>query len=1053
MNRASAPATAPRTARSTGRPWSGASVPTVIVAAAGYGKTAWMESACSGRRVRVFHADELESLDLGGHEREVEGDAPSTVVVEDLHRLPQRGQLAWAEGLAALAREVPLILTSRQPLGARLRSSLPGPVFDVGPRDLSLSPAAISTILRDDYGLKDPELPSRVLALTSGWPTLVHLAADSVARRPSEDLCTALSRPGATAATWMDNEVVSGLPSEVVDLLTAMSWFDILTSDLVTQVLVAHDAAGWAADVFTDLVVAGLLVPHPRCELLGREGHRIVPVLRSLLSTRDASARSPASRLKRAADWYLTHEFPFAAVEAYARGGFTKEAELVLAGRGSAMIAQGDAGEIVKLVSDRRLDPSATHGTEDGIWRTLAEAHHISGRLPDALGAFAPLARAADRDGWDAGLAARLAAVHYSQGSLVQARDTLDHVARETLPDDGDGIRWRATRVNVAAMLGDDVQALELAEQALRLAQQSGSPADLTTAHQAIARTSAGSGKSTHLQMALVEARRAGDAVSMARILGNQSYTLLAAARFEDAVATSRDAVRAAELVLPMGALVAALHNLAEALTRTGEYAEARDHLRRSVAVSQRLGPNRAAASLCGLGDVYRALGHREQGRAAYEEGVRLARTSHELQVLVPALAGLARLVVDDSPDEARLAAEEARDLAPPDLAPYALIALGWVEAAVGDRCRASELAHDAAACARNEQALDLLAEALELSGETTDPVTASVHLNEALSIWREGGAHPDASRIEVLLGRLDGADRAARARGRKAAERLRRLGVTTVNGWPLGDDAAGKGVSVSVLGPFEVTVGGRPVPLQAWKSRQARTLVKILAGRRGRPVSRAHLSELLWPDDDPVKTSHRLSVLLATVRNVLDPRRAWPADHYISSDARGVWLDLRRVGVDADDVLVDAEHGSTLLAAGDVAAAQELLASVDDRYRGGPFEDEPEEEWAQDLREEIRAAWLRSLRHLATLATKEGRSNDASALLTRLLSVDPYDERVHRGLVRNLVRAGRHGEARRAFERWTRAMRALDAPTPDPAELRPVTRQAPEPRLVMTPR
>jgi hypothetical protein len=35
-------------------------------------------------------------------------------------------------------------------------------------------------------------------------------------------------------------------------------------------------------------------------------------------------------------------------------------------------------------------------------------------------------------------------------------------------------------------------------------------------------------------------------------------------------------------------------------------------------------------------------------------------------------------------------------------------------------------------------------------------------------------------------------------------------------------------------------------------------------------------------------------------------------------------------------------------------------------------------------------------------------------------------------------VRAGRHGEARRAFERWRLAMRDIDAPAPDPRLLEP---------------
>ena len=95
-----------------------------------------------------------------------------------------------------------------------------------------------------------------------------------------------------------------------------------------------------------------------------------------------------------------------------------------------------------------------------------------------------------------------------------------------------------------------------------------------------------------------------------------------------------------------------------------------------------------------------------------------------------------------------------------------------------------------------------------------------------------------------------------------------------------------------------------------------------------------------------------------------------------------------------------------------------EVLTHVDALYRGDAFEDEVAE-WSDGLREDVRAAWGRSVRRLANLQLREGRGPEALGLFTRLLGIDPYDEQVHRRLVTGLVRAGRHGEARRAFERW----------------------------------
>ncbi len=256
------------------------------------------------------------------------------------------------------------------------------------------------------------------------------------------------------------------------------------------------------------------------------------------------------------------------------------------------------------------------------------------------------------------------------------------------------------------------------------------------------------------------------------------------------------------------------------------------------------------------------------------------------------------------------------------------------------------------------------------------------------------------------------------------------------MNGTPVSTNGQSASVAIEVLGGFRVCVDDVEVPGNAWRSRQARTLVKILAGRRGRPVTRAWLCETLWPDDDPAKTGHRLSVLLATVRGVFDPERRWPTDRFIAADLTGVWLDLRYVALDAETLIRDAEVAATLMDDGQADRATEILADINTRYRGDAFEDEPGEEWADGVREEVRAAWQRSVRRLAALARRAGRVGDAQTLLVRLLVADPYDEKIHELLVRNLLAAGRRGEARRAFQRWRTAMGEIGAPLPDPSVL-----------------
>jgi tetratricopeptide (TPR) repeat protein len=176
----------------------------------------------------------------------------------------------------------------------------------------------------------------------------------------------------------------------------------------------------------------------------------------------------------------------------------------------------------------------------------------------------------------------------------------------------------------------------------------------------------------------------------------------LAAARYDQACVSAREAVRMARLCSPPGLQAAALHNLGDALARSGELDEALWHLECSVALCRRLGPARAALGLVGLADVHRSLGHQEQSGAAYTEAAELAKGSGDVQVFVSALCGQALLAADQPTCEAEEAAAEARRLAPPDLLPLVLTTTGRIAVVRGDRAAAAEHARQAVSGARD---------------------------------------------------------------------------------------------------------------------------------------------------------------------------------------------------------------------------------------------------------------------------------------------------------------------------------------------------------------
>ncbi|MEU8183678.1 BTAD domain-containing putative transcriptional regulator [Micromonospora sp. NPDC049044] len=1014
----------------------------MLVAAAGYGKTTALETIGGDGPSACHLATDL--IDALSHPTNPSAAYPlARVAVDEVSALTEDDQLALIRLLSAWPGQPAVTLAARQPLADAVRGACAGPVVHRGPETLSLGRDAVARILRDEHAVPDSDLAYLVYELTAGWPAWVHLAGDALGRQGvgRRELLAALTEPGTAGGHFARDEILADLPPPVAELLGRVHHLDPITAPLCVAIDpdLPADATAQALRWATR---TGLLLAHPR----RRSGPtsstvQLVPVLAAVLAQQagrpDASGRR---RLSAAADWYLTNAYPLAAARALrAADDTTRCAELIVS-HGADMLAGGGAPDVTELISGL---PQAAQDPD--LQLIFGDALRMSGSVTWASRVFAPLLAQADRDRrWPARLLWRAAMVPYLRADYAGALAVLDRVdAAPTLTPPGpDDVLLLACRASTLAQLGRVDDAVATGARALLAAQQLNEDAPLAAAHIAAALTSSGTRRDEHLAEALAAAERAGDLVQQARVLVNQAHCLLREARYPSALATAVRAVRAAELAGPPGVLVTALHNAGEALVRLGRYDEATVHFTRSKLVSQRLGLNRAAAGVYGLAEVSRRLGRREEALAAFTEAAELARDVGDLQVRIPALAGLARLrCVGAAADlgAARAAADEAHRLAPAFLRSSALAATGWVAYAGGDLEVARRRAAEAVRAARTGRQADALAEALELTAAVAaDPAASREALLEAGAIWRAAGAGPAAEQTVVLLGRVPGADGAQRSAAQAAANRLLALGVETVDGRQLSELSVDGGiVEVRVLGRFEVIVGGREVPLSAWRSRQARTLLKILVARRGRAVGRAELCELLWPDDEPRRTAHRLSVLLSAVRAVLDPPRRWPVDRYVRADLTGVRLDLTRVVVDAENLLADVPRAEQLAREGDPAQARAVLADVDAAYRGDAFTDEPYEDWADGLREQARSVWLRALRKLARQYRRDGDSDRAATTLVRLLDADPYDEWAHRALVGTLVGAGRHGEARRAFDRWVGAMRAIDAPPPHPDVLR----------------
>ena len=183
-----------------------------------------------------------------------------------------------------------------------------------------------------------------------------------------------------------------------------------------------------------------------------------------------------------------------------------------------------------------------------------------------------------------------------------------------------------------------------------------------------------------------------------------------------------------------------------------------------------------------------------------------------------------------------------------------------------------------------------------------------------------------------------------------------------------------------------------------------AQRLIALLALRE-RPLSRAYLAGLLWPD-------YSVERSLADLRTAL-----WRVNHSGASvvAVTGMRLSLRT------EVHVDVRALMTLGRAGAGPAAKSVLADLADMsWFDLSLDLLPDwyDDWLVDDREGVRQLRLHALEVLADELSLRGRHAEAIQTALTAVRLEPLRETGHATLIRAHLAEGNRSEARRQFYR-----------------------------------
>ncbi len=957
------------------------------------------------------------------------------LVFDDVHELGRKGPSLRL--LEEVCRQAPdrlhLVLSTRSepPFPVqRLRGR--GEVLDIDAATLAFDEEEVAELLADTLGEGGRGLAERVHELTAGWPAAVRLIAEALrtvpaGRRP--EALEALHRPGGRLLEYLAEEVFGKVPHAVRELLRLVSPFERFTADLCTALGVKG-----AADSLPALRRAGLFV-EPR----GVEGEwfGLHALIRDFVHDRWPLAENELAEVhRRAAEWFQARGCFDDALESLLALGDSTGIAPALEAHGPGLLAAGRVELIIRAA--QRLPRGRRN---QSIEQLVGEAHEIRGEWDEALTCFERAASGRDR--LDAGLAWRWGLIHHLRGRLAEALETYKR-ARLEEAEGRDAALLLAWQASAYWLRGDAERCRAAAEQAFACASAADDPGALAAAHTVLAMLAALSGdrlaNDAHYLRALEYAERAGDVLQAVRVRTNRGSQHLEEGEYEEALEELEVATRLGELTGFTTFRALALANRGEAHFRLGRLEEASADLEASKALYQRAGSRMICYPLAKLGDVYRRRGELALARGSYEQAIASAEESGDVQGLVPALAGLALVLAGDDPERAETLAERAVSYGEGMAHVPARLAAGWVALTRNDRELAATSAEEAAAAARLRRDRAGLAEALELAAlASADRQRQAVKLEEAISLWRGIGDPLGEAHAQLVLG-LTAGEAAGAARAEEAERRLRAAGahgyrMFLASVLPSAAPSARPPLTVSTLGRFEVTRDGRPVEQREWQSKKARTLLKILVARRGRPTTRDTLMESLWPEQDPRRLSSRLSVALSTVRSVLDPQRRYAPDHFLVTTGDAIGLQLANMAVDVESFIAQGERALEVWRGGSLEQAHPLLEAAEAAYLGDFLEEDLYEDWAVPLREEARALYLAVVVALAELADVSGRHDATIRYRLRALERDRHDEGSHLGLVSALLAAGHHGEARRAYRDYVARMEEIGVePAPFPA-------------------
>ncbi len=219
------------------------------------------------------------------------------------------------------------------------------------------------------------------------------------------------------------------------------------------------------------------------------------------------------------------------------------------------------------------------------------------------------------------------------------------------------------------------------------------------------------------------------------------------------------------------------------------------------------------------------------------------------------------------------------------------------------------------------------------------------------------------------------------------------------------------------------------------WKRNKVKMLLLLLLMRRGRPISKDGLTQMLWPDAPPTTARTNLRATIHGLKRSLEPDLASGADsRYILSDRDNLWMDkTEEFWFDLwefDDLI---QKGKSAQRSGRHDEAARALQAASDLYRDAFLSEIFFADHFQDVRARTEQSFISACLDVAIAHYKAGDLRLAVEYARRVLAFDRTVEEAYQVLIQAYLARGERERAMQTYKTCRKHLKAMLGSEPSP--------------------